>query len=81
MVTWTIAIAMLSLVMVIGAILNWGPVIQTVLSYMVLLVALAILHRIWSKTKAKRIEILEDQLNEMLEENKRLKEKAAQKAK
>ena len=80
MATWTIAIAILSLVMVLGSIFNWGPVVQTILSYMVLLVALAILHRIWSKTRAKRQEILEDQLDEIEEENKRLREELAERS-
>ncbi len=75
MIIWAIVILALSLVMVFGSIVNLGPVFQAVLSYLILLVALAIVHRVWRKTVGKRREILEEQLAEIRRENERLKER------
>ena len=56
------------MLLVLNNIFSWGAVTQTVLSYVVLLVSLAILHRVWGKTKAGKREILEDQIEECVKE-------------
>ena len=80
MAIWAVVIAVLSLFMVMGSIFNWDPIFQIVLSYLILLVVLAILHRIWSKTLSKRKEILQEQLDEIRKENEHLKKELAERS-
>ena len=68
MALWAIIIAALSLLLVLNNIFSWGAVTQTMLSYVVLLVSLGILHRVWGKTKAGKREILEDRIAECKKE-------------
>jgi len=72
---WAIIIAILSLLIVVGNILGLGSIFQTILSYLILLVALAILHRIWSRTKSGRFELICEQLEELRKENDELRER------
>ena len=74
MTLWALLIAVLSVAMVLTSVLFQDAVVQIVIAYLILLVALAILHRVWSKKKAQRLEILRQQLKEVSEENRRLRE-------
>ncbi len=71
---WAGIIALLSFLMVLGSIINWGSFFQNIISYMILLVSLAVLHRIWRKTKTGRFELLLDELDDLKEENSKLRE-------
>jgi len=80
MSVWAVIIALLSFLLVISSIVSWDSSIQSMISYMILLVALAILHRIWSKTKAGRFELLIDQLDELRKENEELRKELKKEA-
>ncbi len=80
MSVWAIIIALLSFLLVLSSIVSWDSSIQSMISYMILLVALAILHRIWSKTKAGRFELLIDQLDELRKENEELRKELKKEA-
>ena len=75
MSVWAVIIALLSFLLVVSSVVSWDSSVQTMISYMILLVALAILHRVWSKTKAGRFELLIDQLDELRKENEELRKK------
>jgi uncharacterized membrane protein YqjE len=74
-------IALLSFLLVLCSVMNWDGSFQTMISYMILLVSLAILHRVWSKTKAGRFELVLDQIEELEKENKELREQLSDKEK
>ncbi|MGC9315120.1 MAG: hypothetical protein ACP5G4_05745 [bacterium] len=80
MSVWAVIIALLSFLLVLSSIVSWDSSVQSMISYMILLVALAILHRIWSKTKAGRFELLIDQLDELRKENEELRKELKKEA-
>ena len=71
---WAGVIALLSFLLVLGSIIHWEDFYQNIISYMILLVSLAVLHRVWRKTKTGRFELLLDELEDLKEENRELRE-------
>lgn len=74
MSVWAVIIALLSFLLVLGSIVSWDSSYQTILSYLILLVSLAILHRVWRKTKVGRFELMIDQMEDLKKENEELRE-------
>lgn len=78
MAIWTIIIVFLSIAMVLNSIFLKDVLSQSMLAYLVLLVALMILYRVLRKKRARRLELLKEQLREFHEENEKLKQDMAE---
>jgi hypothetical protein len=81
MIIWATLILLLSLALVVGSFAGADASFQTVISYSILLVALAILRRVWLKTKARQLESFNERIEELKTENEQLKSKLGSKGK
>ncbi len=75
MLFWAIAIAVLSIAMVITSVVGFEPIYQVSIAWGILLVSLYMMYRYIHVKRSDREEILEKQLDDIAEENKRLNER------
>ena len=75
MLFWAIAIAVLSIAMVITSVVGFAPVYQISIACGTLLVSLYMMFRFIHVKRSDREEILENQLDEILKENKLLNDR------
>lgn len=74
MLIWTVIIALLSAFLVIVSIVGLEPIYYSIIAYLILLVVLGILYRIWSKVKSRRMETISEEIKELRIENAKLKD-------